>query len=258
MVAASPGAPCRACCRSWRVRSAACVRILNVAWLVVRGLLPDDSSPLAHPARATHRRRPPASPLKPHPCLTGDDGRPGGAMLHQVPVPMPFVGRTYGELVTALLLMPATASTAAAAAAGSGAHGANGAAEGGAAGAAAGAARALPAPWAHEVPLGLLRRKSENRGWRCAARRARVGMGRLAPTGPLACGEAPGGASNGRAGRRDLQGFCHHRRRRPLFPAAGARARCQCVCLSWCTCTAGLRNLLPKSAGQAASMQASK
>jgi hypothetical protein len=86
-------------------------------------------------------------------------------MLHQVPVPLAFVGRTYGELVSALLLVegaPAGAKPA---------NGSGNAAGAEAGGEAAGPAEApadapLPAPWPHEVPLGLLRRKSENRGWR--------------------------------------------------------------------------------------------
>lgn len=60
-------------------------------------------------------------------CAAGDDGRPGGAMLQQIPVPAALVGHTYGELVSHLLLDPS--------------HG-------------------------RAVPLGLLRRKSENRAWR--------------------------------------------------------------------------------------------
>lgn len=103
--------------------------------------------------------------------LAGDDGRAGGAMLHQVPVPLPFVGRTYGELVTALLLLDGTTPTH------HGQHGGDRNSDGGISGGdgyrgdsdGGGTPRAaapLPAPWAHEVPLGLLRRKSENRGWR--------------------------------------------------------------------------------------------
>lgn len=78
--------------------------------------------------------------------LAGDDGRPKGAALHQVPVPVAYVGRTYGELASALLL-------------------ARGGGESGG-GEAEVENTPLPAPWPHEVPLGLLRRKSENRGWR--------------------------------------------------------------------------------------------
>jgi hypothetical protein len=79
-------------------------------------------------------------------------------MLHQVPVPLAFVGRTYGELVTALLLVSGGAEGATSAPAAP--PQAQNAASPGFKGA------PLPAPWAHEVPLGLLRRKSENRGWR--------------------------------------------------------------------------------------------
>ncbi|KAF8071241.1 Kcnt2 [Scenedesmus sp. PABB004] len=60
--------------------------------------------------------------------LAGDDGRPGGAMLRQLPVPPHLVGCTYRELVAALL--------------------------------------SAPAPQDRHVALGLLRRKAENRAWR--------------------------------------------------------------------------------------------
>jgi hypothetical protein len=80
-------------------------------------------------------------------------------MLHQVPVPLPFVGRTYGELVAALLLLGGSGSSSNA---GGGSAKASLASKPHAADYAP-----RPAPWAHEVPLGLLRRKSENRGWRC-------------------------------------------------------------------------------------------
>lgn len=58
----------------------------------------------------------------------GDDGRPGGAMLQCLPVPQHLVGATYGELVRHFLTSPA--------------------------------------PHMRHVPLGLMRRKAENRAWR--------------------------------------------------------------------------------------------
>ncbi len=79
-------------------------------------------------------------------------------MLMQVPVPAALHGRTYGELVSHLLLSPGAASGAA-----------PGAPVGPAWGEprpAAGAGAAAQAPSARSVPLGLLRRKSENRAWR--------------------------------------------------------------------------------------------
>lgn len=36
--------------------------------------------------------------------LSGDDGRPGGAILRQIRVPAPLIGRTYGELARELTL----------------------------------------------------------------------------------------------------------------------------------------------------------
>eukprot|EP00775_Hariotina_reticulata_P001447 gene1447-1788_t len=60
--------------------------------------------------------------------LAGDDGRPGGAMLLQLPVPSHLVGCTYKELVRHFL----TSSE----------------------------------PHMRHVPLGLLRKKAENRAWR--------------------------------------------------------------------------------------------
>ncbi|WIA32340.1 hypothetical protein OEZ86_003176 [Tetradesmus obliquus] len=60
--------------------------------------------------------------------LAGDDGRPGGAMLLQLPVPPHLVGCTYKELVAHFLQ--------------------------------------APQPHKRHVPLGLLRRKAENRAWR--------------------------------------------------------------------------------------------
>jgi hypothetical protein len=61
--------------------------------------------------------------------LTGDDGRPGGAMLQLVPVPPHLVGHPYSQLVTHLVTRGVSAG-------------------------------------GPLLPLGLLRRKSENRGWR--------------------------------------------------------------------------------------------
>jgi hypothetical protein len=61
--------------------------------------------------------------------LTGDDGRPGGAMLQLVPVPPHLVGHSYSQLVTHLVTRGVSAG-------------------------------------GPLLPLGLLRRKSENRGWR--------------------------------------------------------------------------------------------
>jgi hypothetical protein len=58
----------------------------------------------------------------------GDDGRPGGAMLQQQPVPRHLVGCCYQQLVTHFLMHPD--------------------------------------PLRRCVPLGLLRRKAENRAWR--------------------------------------------------------------------------------------------
>jgi hypothetical protein len=92
---------------------------------------------LAFVAIATKRIKTVSTPPKPT-TQKGDDGQPGGAALHQAPVPLAFVGRPYHELVTALLLCDGTGGTG----------------TGGV------------APWAREVPLGLLRRKSENRAWR--------------------------------------------------------------------------------------------
>jgi hypothetical protein len=105
-------------------------------------------------------------------------------MLHQIPVPLPFVGRTYGELLSALLLVQGTPGGGAGDedarapadrsfceqgedAPGGGAGFADGGFEAADDGGPAPAPPQLqPAPWAHEVPLGLLRHKSENRGWR--------------------------------------------------------------------------------------------
>jgi hypothetical protein len=58
----------------------------------------------------------------------GDDGRPGGATLRQIRVPRDLVGQPYSALVRRLL--------------------------------------ASPRPQERAVPLGLLRRKAENRAWR--------------------------------------------------------------------------------------------
>lgn len=66
-------------------------------------------------------------PLPTHPSL-GDDGRAGGAMLQQLPVPAHLVGSSYQELVQYWL--------------------------------------SHPDPQHRHVSLGLLRRKAENRAWR--------------------------------------------------------------------------------------------
>jgi hypothetical protein len=61
-------------------------------------------------------------------CLAGDDGRPGGAMLQQQAVPSHLVGCCYQELVSHYV--------------------------------------GHPDPRQRYIPVGLLRKKAENRAWR--------------------------------------------------------------------------------------------